>query len=167
MPRAKMLVRKLRRHRGEKMSPEMRSAFMARIKGKNTGPERLLREALSVNGLRCEYHAQDPLGRPDFVFRQCQLVVFVDGDFQRGWHFSLWRDKLTARWEQEIESNRRRDSWVPRSLRRAGGTCCAFGNTRSNGTLTRACVGFSRRYAKLSTSFAKRPLASFSRSYLV
>jgi DNA mismatch endonuclease (patch repair protein) len=102
------------------MSPETRSALMARIKGKNTGPERLLREALSADGMRCEYHAKDLLGRPDLVFRDCRVAVFVDGDFWHGWRFSIWRDKLSAKWEKKIESNRRRDSRVHRSLRRAG-----------------------------------------------
>src|SRR4030095_13118758 len=116
----KTIVRRSRRHRGDIMSPETRSALMARIKGKNTGPERLLREALPLNGLRCGYHAKDLLGRPDLVFRKCRLVVFVDGDFWHGWRFSVWRDKLSAKWEKKIESNRRRDLRAHRSLRRAG-----------------------------------------------
>jgi DNA mismatch endonuclease (patch repair protein) len=102
------------------MSPETRSAVMARIKGKNTGPEMLLAKALALNRLRWESHAPDLPGRPDFVFRRHRVVVFVDGDFWHGWRFSIWRDKLTAKWEQKISGNRRRDVRVHRALRRAG-----------------------------------------------
>ena len=118
--RAKPLIGKPRMHRGDIMSPKTRSALMARIKGKNTGPERLIREALSINGKSCENHAKDLPGRPDFVFRDCRLVVFVDGDFWHGWRFSAWRHKLSVKWERKIESNRQRDLRVHRSLRRGG-----------------------------------------------
>lgn len=108
------------RHRGDIMSPETRSALMARIKGKNTGPELVLGKMLAGHGLRWQKHAKDLPGRPDFVFRACRLVIFVDGDFWHGWRFSVWRDKLTAKWDAKISGNRRRDSRVHRALRRAG-----------------------------------------------
>jgi DNA mismatch endonuclease, patch repair protein len=108
------------RHRGDIMSPETRSAVMARIKGKNTGPEMLLAKALALHKLRWESHVPDLPGRPDFVFRKHRVVVFVDGDFWHGWRFSIWRDKLTLRWEQKIRGNRKRDLRIHRALRRAG-----------------------------------------------
>lgn len=108
------------RHRGDIMSPETRSALMARIKGRNTGPELLLAKELTGYGLRWHKHAKDLPGRPDFVFRECRLVVFVDGDFWHGWRLPLWRDKLTAKWARKITTNRLRDFRVHRSLRRAG-----------------------------------------------
>lgn len=102
------------------MSPETRSALMARIKGKNTGPELMLGKVLAEHGLRWHKHSKDLPGRPDFVFRACRLVIFVDGDFWHGWRFSVWRDKLTAKWDAKISGNRRRDFRVHRALRRAG-----------------------------------------------
>ena len=102
------------------MSPETGSALMARIKGKNTAPELLLAKELIGYGLRWHKHAKDLPGRPDFVFRNCRVVVFVDGDFWHGWRFSVWRDKLTAKWAQKITANRLRDDRVHRSLRRSG-----------------------------------------------
>lgn len=108
------------RHRGDIMPPATRSAVMARIRGKNTGPEILLSKALRAYRLRWESHAADLPGRPDFVFRSSRLVVFVDGDFWHGWRFSVWRDKLTLKWEQKINANRTRDIRAHRALRRAG-----------------------------------------------
>lgn len=109
-----------RRHRGDIMSPEKRSAVMSRIRGKDTGPERALAAAMAEQDWEWESHARDLPGKPDFVFRAARVVVFVDGDFWHGWRFPQWRDKLSEQWEAKIEANRRRDSRNHRALRRAG-----------------------------------------------
>ncbi|MEQ1716376.1 MAG: very short patch repair endonuclease [Hyphomicrobium sp.] len=109
-----------RRHRGDFMSPATRSAVMARIKGRDTGPELLLAAKLQLNGCVWEGHARDLPGRPDFVFREQKLVVFVEGDFWHGWRFPQWRDKLSEKWEAKIAGNRQRDTSNHRRLRRAG-----------------------------------------------
>jgi DNA mismatch endonuclease (patch repair protein) len=63
------------------MSPEKRSAVMAKIKGKNTGPEKAVAAAMAAFGLEWESHAPDLPGRPDLVFRGAMVAVFVEGDF--------------------------------------------------------------------------------------
>lgn len=95
---------------------------MSKIRGKDTGPELALAAAMAEHGWEWESHARDLSGRPDFVFRDAKVVVFVDGDFWHGWLFSQWRDKLSEKWETKIESNRRRDDRNHRVLRRAGWT---------------------------------------------
>jgi len=102
------------------MSPEKRSALMSRIRGKNTGPERAIADALAVAGLQFETHRADLPGCPDFVFGHAMLAVFVDGDFWHGWRFPVWRDKLSLKWEAKIQGNRVRDVRNFRRLRRAG-----------------------------------------------
>jgi DNA mismatch endonuclease (patch repair protein) len=102
------------------MSPEKRSALMARIKGRNTGPEQMVAAAFAGWGLEWEGHARDLPGRPDFVFRRAKVAVFVDGDFWHGWRFPQWRDKLSEKWEAKIDGNRRRDARNRRLLRRMG-----------------------------------------------
>lgn len=109
-----------RRHRGDIMSPETRSRVMARIRGKGTGPELRLAALLSEAGFAWESHAPDLPGRPDFVFRDQQIAVFVDGDFWHGWRFPVWRDKLSVAWEAKIEATRLRDARNFRRLRRSG-----------------------------------------------
>jgi DNA mismatch endonuclease (patch repair protein) len=109
-----------RRHRGDIMSVEKRSRVMARIKGKGTGPELRLAALLSEVGLAWESHARDLPGRPDFVFRDRRVAVFVDGDFWHGWRFPVWRDKLSEAWEAKIEATRLRDCRNFRRLRRSG-----------------------------------------------
>jgi DNA mismatch endonuclease (patch repair protein) len=95
---------------------------MARIRGKNTQPELQLARALHVLGYAPEHHAGDLAGRPDFVYRNARVVVFVDGDFWHGWHFQAWRHKLTRQWELKISANRARDARKRRALRRDGWT---------------------------------------------
>jgi DNA mismatch endonuclease (patch repair protein) len=93
---------------------------MARIRGKDTGPERLLAEMLTASGIAYERHARDLPGRPDFIFPEARLVVFVDGDFWHGYRFSLWSHKLSDRWREKIAATRERDQRNFRKLRRLG-----------------------------------------------
>ncbi len=53
---------------------------MARVRGRDTGPELLLRRALykiGVRGWRC--HRKNLPGKPDLAFGRVRLAVFVDG----------------------------------------------------------------------------------------
>ena len=102
------------------MSPEKRSALMSRIRGKDTGPERRLSNALRGRNYRFETHVRGLPGRPDIVFRREKIVVFIDGDFWHGWRFSLWRGKLSGLWQQKVLANRTRDQRNFRKLRRLG-----------------------------------------------
>lgn len=111
---------KVRRHKGDIMSPETRSAVMSRIKGKDTGPEKAIAAAFASHGLDWESHVKELPGRPDFVFREARLAVFVEGDFWHGWRFPQWRDKLSEKWEAKIEATRHRDARNHQRLRRMG-----------------------------------------------
>jgi DNA mismatch endonuclease, patch repair protein len=111
-----------RRHRGDIMSPEKRSALMARIRGKGTKPELAVAELLRQERIIPELHAKDLPGRPDFVLRKSRVAIFVDGDFWHGWRFGAWRLTLSEEWEKKIESNRLRDARNHRLLRRRGWT---------------------------------------------
>jgi DNA mismatch endonuclease (patch repair protein) len=81
------------------MSRETRSRVMSRIRGRDTGPELVVAAGLTALGLSFESHARDLPGRPDFVFRDIKLAIFVDGDFWHGYRFAVWRDKL-ANWSR-------------------------------------------------------------------
>lgn len=111
-----------RAHRGDFMDPATRSRVMSRIRGKDTGPERIIAELLTAAGLDAEQQVRDLPGRPDFVLRDARVAIFVDGDFWHGWRFSTWRHKLSEKWEAKIEANRRRDMRNHARLKRAGWT---------------------------------------------
>jgi len=67
----------------DKLDPERRSANMARVRGKDTGPEMRVRRIAHRIGLRFRLHRKDLPGKPDLVFPKHRLAVFVHGCF---WH---------------------------------------------------------------------------------
>lgn len=106
--------------RRDVMSVEKRSALMARIRGRDTGPERMMREILKRLGVAYIEHDRTLPGRPDFVLTEHRIVVLVDGDFWHGWRFEDWKHKLSPRWRDKIASNIRRDRRNRIALRAAG-----------------------------------------------
>jgi DNA mismatch endonuclease (patch repair protein) len=60
-----------------------RSAVMARVRSKDTGPELRLRRLLTGLGARYRLHCKDLPGSPDLVMPGRKLVFFVHGCF---WH---------------------------------------------------------------------------------
>lgn len=67
----------------DQISAERRSAVMATIKGKNTGPELRVRKTAHAMGLRYRLHRMDLPGKPDLVFPILRTALFVHGCF---WH---------------------------------------------------------------------------------
>jgi DNA mismatch endonuclease (patch repair protein) len=110
------------RHRGDIMRAEQRSRVMSRIKGKDTSIELALDHVFRTRGFQCERHCGDLPGRPDFVFRDRLVVVFVDGDFWHGYRFPLWAHKLSTKWRTKIQKTRARDRRNFAALRRRGWT---------------------------------------------
>jgi DNA mismatch endonuclease (patch repair protein) len=59
--------------------------------------------------------------RPDFVFPELKISVFVDGCF---WHgcprHATWPAHRAAWWRRKIQGNQARDREVNRALRQAG-----------------------------------------------
>lgn len=65
------------------LTPEQRSRCMSRIKGKNTGPERIVRSVAHRMGYRYRLHDKHLPGTPDLVFSKRKKIIFVHGCF---WH---------------------------------------------------------------------------------
>ncbi|MBN8214679.1 MAG: very short patch repair endonuclease [Xanthomonadales bacterium] len=104
------------------MTPAQRSALMSRIRGADTGPERILRSELHNRGFRFFKHVKTLPGRPDIVFPRVRVAVFIDGDFWHGYRFPRWKAKLSPFWREKIEGNRIRDQRNFRRLRAKGWT---------------------------------------------
>lgn len=67
----------------DRLSPDRRSALMAKVGSKHTGPELRVRKAAHALGYRFRLHRKDLPGRPDLVFPGRKKVIFVHGCF---WH---------------------------------------------------------------------------------
>jgi len=99
-----------------------RSRNMGAIRGKDTGPERLLRRALFAHGFRYRLHDKRLPGRPDLVLPKYRAVIFVHGCFFHGHGCPAFRWPETRRefWRSKIEGNRARDAAVELKLRADG-----------------------------------------------
>ena len=107
------------------LSPAERSARMARVRGRDTGPELRVRRLLHRLGYRYRLHGPGLPGKPDLVFARRRAVVFVDGCF---WHrhadpacpFSRLPKSRHGFWLPKLEANRERDAANERRLEAAG-----------------------------------------------
>jgi DNA mismatch endonuclease (patch repair protein) len=93
-------------------SREIRRRTMQAVKGKDTGPELIVRRLAHDMGFRFRLHRKDLSGKPDLVFPRLRKVLFVHGCFWHGHHCARGaRVPKTNRdyWNQKIGGNRRRD----------------------------------------------------------
>jgi DNA mismatch endonuclease (patch repair protein) len=105
------------------LTPEQRSALMAKIRGRDTLPERLVRSALHALGYRYSLHCRGLPGKPDLVFPRLNKVLFVHGCYWHGHNCKYGRRQSKSNvgyWAEKIDANRRRDRRVERALRAAG-----------------------------------------------
>ena len=95
-------------------TPAQRSELMARVRSKDTRPERLVRRLAHRMGYRYRLHYRKLPGRPDLVFPRLKKALFVHGCF---WHqhpnpecrlTRLPKSRLEY-WRPKLENNRRRD----------------------------------------------------------
>ena len=100
-----------------------RSRVMARVKGKDTGPEMMVREALTRLGARYRLHRKDLPGSPDIVLPGRRLAIFVHGCF---WHgHDCPRGSRTPKanreyWTAKVGRNIARDAASREALQAAG-----------------------------------------------
>lgn len=104
-------------------TPQERSAIMARIKGRDTKPELLVRSLLHRMGFRFRLQRKDLPGKPDIVLPKHKAVIFVHGCFWHG-HAGCGRAKRptsnTDFWNTKIDRNMKRDAEAQTALRAAG-----------------------------------------------
>jgi DNA mismatch endonuclease, patch repair protein len=96
------------------LSPQERSKRMGLVKGRDTGPEMLVRRLVHRLGYRYRLHRRDLPGCPDLVFPGRRKIIFVHGCF---WHRHPSPDCKLARlpksrqefWIPKLNANRTRD----------------------------------------------------------
>ena len=101
---------------------QKRSRIMASIRSKNSSFERSFSKWLGALSLVApEYHPDDIFGKPDFVFRDRKIAVFLDSCFWHGCrkHFRMPKGNREY-WSEKIRRNRLRDGRVNRVLRKEG-----------------------------------------------
>ncbi|MGH6958365.1 MAG: very short patch repair endonuclease [Caulobacteraceae bacterium] len=93
--------------------PAKRSAVMARVKAKDTGPELRVRRLIWRLGGHYRLHRADLPGRPDIVLPGRRLAVFVNGCFWHGHDCARGARVPKANrdyWTAKVARNRARDA---------------------------------------------------------
>lgn len=95
----------------DRFDPKTRSQLMAKIKGKDTKPEKVVRSLLHRLGYRFRLYRKDLPGTPDIVFPSRKLVLFVHGCFWHGHgcHLGKLPKSHLDYWEPKIKANIARD----------------------------------------------------------
>ena len=105
------------------VTPERRSAMMARIGSKDTQPELRVRRLAHAAGFRFRLHRRDLPGTPDLVLPKYRVALFVHGCF---WHRhegcpKAYTPKSRADfWAQKFAANVERDDRTAEKLRGLG-----------------------------------------------
>lgn len=103
--------------------PAKRSAVMAAVKGRDTGPERAVRRLLWAAGYRYRLQRADLPGKPDIVLPGRRVAVFVHGCFWHGHDCARGARAPKANadyWRGKIARNAARDAHVQAELAAAG-----------------------------------------------
>lgn len=107
----------------DRLTKARRSWNMSRIKGKDTGPEKVVRSLLHRMGFRFRLHVKDLPGKPDIVLPRYRTVIFVHGCF---WHRHRGCRNCTTPtnnrefWVKKLEGNAARDERHVSALRKLG-----------------------------------------------
>lgn len=103
--------------------PAKRSAVMARVRSKDTKPEKTLRRLLTGLGARYRLHRKDLPGSPDLVMPGRRLAFFVHGCFWHGHDCARGARVPKANrdyWLAKVARNKARDAAAQAALAQAG-----------------------------------------------
>ena len=108
------------------MFHQTRREIMQSIRGKGNKTTELKLVSLFRDNKISGWRRHQPLiRRPDFVFRNERVVVFVDGCFWHGCPRCYQAPKKNKKfWREKVMGNQRRDRRVTRELRAAGWKVC-------------------------------------------
>lgn len=119
------------------ISPEKRSQNMARIKGRDTKPEKLIRSLLHCMGYRFRLCDKRLPGKPDIVLPRFKAVIFVHGCFWHG-HENCKRAVIPATrpefWSAKISGNQQRDKRNIVALEELGYRCLVIWQCETKNT---------------------------------
>ena len=107
----------------DSIDPAARSAVMAKVRGKNTRPELVVRKMLFAAGYRYRLHVRKLPGSPDLVFTSRKKAIFVHGCF---WHLheGCRRARMPKSrcefWSEKLLGNKYRDEKIMVDLANLG-----------------------------------------------
>lgn len=125
------------------LTPEQRHHVMAAIHGKDTKPEKIVRQYLWHQGYRYRLNHPRLPGKPDIVLLKYRTCIFVNGCFwhgHEGCKSYVMPKSNTEFWEKKILRNQTRDRNVKEKLAQMGWHCitvweCALKSDKRQETL--------------------------------
>lgn len=94
---------------------------MARVRAQDTSPELAIRSYLWAQGVRFRLRQVVEGVRPDLVWKNKKVAVFIDGCFWHGCPLHCRRPSTrTSYWNAKIDYNIKRDATVTELLQAAG-----------------------------------------------
>ena len=112
----------------DNMTKKQRSITMSKIRSKgNLSTELKMVELLKSSGIHGWRRHQKLVGRPDFIFRDKKIAVFIDGCFWHGCPRCFIKPKSNVKyWFAKIARNKDRSKEVNRELKSLGWTVLRF-----------------------------------------
>lgn len=107
----------------DKLTKEQRHRCMSRIRGRDTGPEILVRKGLHARGFRFRLQDRRLPGRPDIVLPRWGVVVMVNGCFwhgHKGCRYATRPKTNSVFWQTKIVRNIHRDEVTAAHLEALG-----------------------------------------------
>jgi DNA mismatch endonuclease (patch repair protein) len=107
----------------DSVSAQIRSRMMSRIRSKDTQPELLVRRYLHAAGYRYRLHVSSLPGKPDLVFPQRRVCVFVHGCFWHRHNCQVGRRSPKSKkkyWLPKLQGNKERHKKNRRILQKQG-----------------------------------------------
>lgn len=144
-----MKIQYIRDSRSPTPKNEATSRVMRANKGKNTTPEIKLRKELRKAGLSdYKLHFAKLPGRPDLIFKEKKIAIFVNGCFWHRCPFCKLSHPKTNRafWRKKIENNVARDKRNIAHLRRDGWRVAVIWECRMKRNENRAVTKIAKLY---------------------
>ena len=129
-----------------------KSQQMARVRSRDTQPEKLVRHLLSKLGVRYRLHRNDLPGRPDVYVGRLRMAIFINGCF---WHSHDCRRGKRPRtnagfWNRKIDKNVARDRESVEHLKHMGIRTLTLWTCQA-ASFSATCRRVARRYEEART----------------
>ena len=105
----------------DNLTKAQRRKNMQHIRSKGTSIEQTIRRGLRRSGLCYRGNVRAILGKPDFVFKNAKVVVFLDSCFWHSCPYHATQPKSNkAYWRPKLKRNKERDRIITKELRKSG-----------------------------------------------
>ena len=107
----------------DNLTKTQRSYCMSRIRSTNTKVELALASLLRKQKIRFTRQNKSIFGKPDFILKDFNIVLFCDSEFFHGRNWKKQKKSIKTNrkyWLEKIERNIKRDKLVNKKLRQDG-----------------------------------------------